>query len=578
MWALLADLAGALATIHAAGLVHGDVAPQNVLLASGERPHVLVDLGLASGTGARGTPAYMAPEALAGHVEPRGDLYGLGATVIRIVTGRPLFEGATLGELAQRILGGAPPRSLPGVPAPLADLIQRLVARDVDARPASALAVLDELDQLAPAIAPGSARRARPKVGPPPAPATWHGAAPVIEAIGRALQGDGVAVISVVGIAAAGGRQLVDAAVRTWQLAQVARQRSGGVSAGTLDELAVTLGVRTSANAASWVERVARAARRAPELIVIELADDPRAADLVAALVRAPGERAVVVLSDRAPAPRAGVAIQTAPLLDDDGIAALATTMLGAAPSKAWAHGLRTTSGGLALTAIELVRSIASEKDPLGVEWSARTTSGTAELRGRQLRALAAGPRRIAAAIAAWGGRARIDRVLATSRAESSKTPLGLAEIAELERAGLVRRQGEELAIERATLEALETLIGAGALASLAAIALTALELSPAEVAPTWIAPLLERAPLDAARGELACSVAEQLLARGRAEHALGLARRAIPSLPARAGLLAARAAAATGAHREATSLARQAATAGADPVAAQLVIARASS
>jgi hypothetical protein len=52
-------------------------------------------------------------------------------------------------------------------------LIGRLLDRDADARPPSALAVLDELDQLASAIAPGSARRARPKVGSPPAPATW---------------------------------------------------------------------------------------------------------------------------------------------------------------------------------------------------------------------------------------------------------------------------------------------------------------------------------------------------------------------------------------------------------------------
>src|SRR4051812_48187699 len=72
VWALLGDVAGALATIHAAGLVHGDVAPQNILLAEDGRA-VLVDLGLGSATGARGTPAYMAPEALAGDVEPRSD-------------------------------------------------------------------------------------------------------------------------------------------------------------------------------------------------------------------------------------------------------------------------------------------------------------------------------------------------------------------------------------------------------------------------------------------------------------------------------------------------------------------------
>src|SRR6185369_11259937 len=53
IWALIGDVAGALATIHAAGLVHGDVAPQNLLLAEDGRA-VLVDLGLAAAAGARG--------------------------------------------------------------------------------------------------------------------------------------------------------------------------------------------------------------------------------------------------------------------------------------------------------------------------------------------------------------------------------------------------------------------------------------------------------------------------------------------------------------------------------------------
>jgi len=575
VWSILADVAGALATIHGAGLVHADVAPQNVL-STGERA-VLVDLGLAGAQAtARGTPAYMAPEALAGHVEPRSDLYGLGATVLRVITGRPPIEGASLGEVAQRILGGIAPRPLSGIPAPLADLLFRLVARDADARPGSALAVLDELDQLAPAIAPTSARRARPKVGPPPAPGSWKGAAAVVEAVARSLDSDGTAVVALAGLPAAGGRQLADAAARRWQLAQVARGRAGSTIDGSLDDVASRLAIAASTHASAWLERVARAARRASELVVLDLADDPRAGDAIAALVRAPGDRPVLVLIASAPASRAGLVIHAAPVLDDDGVAGLASAMLGASPSKAWAHGLRIASGGLPLTAIELVRSIAGEKDPLAIDWSARSSAGAAELRARQLKTLAVGPRRVAAAIAAWGGRARIDRVLATARSDAGKdapkSPPGLADIVELERAGLARRHGDEVSIERATAEAIETTGGAPALAALAGAALALAD----DAAGSALVPLLERAVLDGAKAERACAVADELLARGRAEQALALARRAIAVAPARAGLIAARAAAASGSHRDAAALAKAAATAGADPVEAELVAARA--
>ncbi|HWO18665.1 MAG TPA: sigma 54-interacting transcriptional regulator [Kofleriaceae bacterium] len=684
LWTLLADVAGALATIHAAGLVHADVAPQNVLvIGSGDALDraVLVDLGFAgdpgathrSGLGARGTPAYMAPEALAGHVEPRSDLYGLGATVLRLVTGRPPFEGASIGELAQQIVAGLAPYPLPGVPRPLADLIFRLVARDADARPGSALAVLDELDQLAPAIAPGSARRARPPVGPPPAPGTWPGAEPWIAALDADLAAG--AAIAVAGPGAAGGRALADAALRRRQLAQVARSGAVGaagagsvagaagaagagsvagaagaagaagvigVIGGTLDEVARRLDVPV-VSARIWLERVARAARGASRPVVIELGGDPRAAELAAALGRAPpGAHPVIALVDDAPPDGwPGVAVHRAPVLDAPGVAALARAMLGVSPPRAWAAALHAASGGLPLTAIELLRSISGERDPLAVDWSARTSAGAAELHARALGAASAGARRIAAAIAAWGGRARIDRVLATLRAadaaappaglaaagpaaaglaevaELERVPAGLAEVAELERAGVVRRSDTDVMLERAALDAAIAVGGEAALGHLADCALAAAtELAhdaaapdaaapdaaapdaaapdaaapdaaaldaaapdaaaPDAAGPELLAPLLERARLDGPRAPLACAVAEQLLARGRADRALAIARRAIAVAPDRAGLLAARAAAALGSYGDAAAYARAAAAAGADPIEAALVAARA--
>ncbi|HMG23698.1 MAG TPA: serine/threonine-protein kinase, partial [Kofleriaceae bacterium] len=644
IWALLCDVAGALATIHAAGLVHGDVAPQNILIADDGRA-VLVDLGLgaafggaagpgaaSSALGVRGTPAYMAPEAVAGDLEPRSDLYGLAASVVRVVTGRSPFapagspeptDAAGLGDLFQRIVSGGPPPELSALPRPLADLVGRMIARDPDGRPRSALAVLDELDQLAPAIAPGSARRARPRVGAAPAPVAWPGGAAVIDAIERSLAAG--AAVAIVGPAGSGARELADGALRRHQLAQVARgsapapaspsgadgERARPIHpllriAGSLDEVGAQLvGVDAAApggaaadaaldsagRARSWIERVARAARRGAAPVVIELAGDPRADDLIGALARADGDGPVIAIVDAAPAgePRPRLAVHAAPVLDDDGVAALASAMLGAAPPRPWVRALRVASGGLPVLVMELVRSIAGEPQPFAVDWTARTTAGIAELHARQLRAASAPARRVAAAIAAWGGRVRIDRALATLRADG-KLPATLADVAELERAGLAHRRGDAIAIDRATADAAEAVAGGEAIARLATTALVMVSETRFEdaarpdrgAALQLVAPLLERAVLDAARAALACDAAEHLLARGRADRALGLARRAIAIAPGpaggagRAGLIAARAAAAAGSYRDAAAYARDAEAAGADPVAARLVAARA--
>ncbi|HEU0030227.1 MAG TPA: sigma 54-interacting transcriptional regulator [Kofleriaceae bacterium] len=572
LWSVLADLAGALATIHAAGLVHADVAPQNVLVTDGRA--VLVDLGLARGRGARGTPAYMAPEALAGHVEPRSDLYGLGATALRIVGGRAPFEAPTLGALAQRIVRGE--RVVDPPPGPLGDLIRRLVARELDARPVSALAVLDELDQLAPVIAPQATRRARPRVAP--VPATWAGATPWIRELAAALDAS-EPVLVVVGAPASGARSLVDAAVREAQLDEVARgARSTPAIAGVLDVVASRLGIAASSEAASargWLERVARAARSAQARIVLELGDDPRARDVIAALGRAEGGWPVIAIVDPARAPDlpADVRRRHAPVLDEAGTDALATALLGVAPPRAWLRGLHAAAQGLPLAVVELVRSIADEPEPFAIDWSARAAEGVTALRARALAPASPGARRIAAAIAIWNGHARLDDVLAVVRATETTAAgrPGLAEVAELEHLGLVRRSGAELACDRAARDAIERVVGGALLAAFASAALAIVARSDVDA----VAALLERADL-ADHAELACDVAGELLARGRGDRALVLARRAIAHAPVRAALIASRAAAATGAYRDAIDHARAARDAGADPVEAELAIARA--
>src|SRR5213078_4275331 len=76
--------------------------------------------------------------------------------------------------------------------------------------------------------------------------------------------------------------------------------------AGSLDEVAAALEVGAATSARSWLERLARAARAARARVVIELADDPRADELIGALGRAPGDRPVIAIIDRAPVAKAG--------------------------------------------------------------------------------------------------------------------------------------------------------------------------------------------------------------------------------------------------------------------------------
>jgi hypothetical protein len=94
----------ALAYVHAQHVVHRDVKPENLIL--GTDGVVLVDFGIArewtpggEGTGAIGTPGYMAPEVVGGFVSPRSDVFGIAATLWTLVTGEPprYGEAAELG-------------------------------------------------------------------------------------------------------------------------------------------------------------------------------------------------------------------------------------------------------------------------------------------------------------------------------------------------------------------------------------------------------------------------------------------------------------------------------------------------
>ena len=152
--ALLAD---ALAAAHAAGIVHRDVKPANVLIAAGGRL-LLADFGVArletedslvTKTGALlGTPAYMSPEQATGDTATaKSDLYSLGATLYQLATGTLPYTGSPAKVLAQISVGGmvAPVKKRASVGPDLSRLIERLMATEPEQRVASAAAAAAEL-------------------------------------------------------------------------------------------------------------------------------------------------------------------------------------------------------------------------------------------------------------------------------------------------------------------------------------------------------------------------------------------------------------------------------------------------
>jgi serine/threonine protein kinase len=162
------QICAGLAAAHERGVIHRDLKPANIMLDSAGKVRI-TDFGLAaiaaSIQGAEvhaGTPAYMAPEQLAGkEVTVRSDLYSLGLVLYEILTGKRAFEAATLPELMRLREGSAPtsPSTLVRDLDPLLERgVMRCLEKDPALRPASALQVAAALpggDPLAAALAAG---------------------------------------------------------------------------------------------------------------------------------------------------------------------------------------------------------------------------------------------------------------------------------------------------------------------------------------------------------------------------------------------------------------------------------------
>jgi formylglycine-generating enzyme required for sulfatase activity len=166
---LVAGLARALAHAHAAGVIHRDVKPENVLFAA-DGTATLVDFGIArddlAGGGLtqtyHGSPSYSAPEQLMGlPLDARCDVYALACVLYECLTGRAPFVGSSLEEVVRRCLSDEPLGLrvlVPSIPRDLETVVLAALRREPAERTASASELADDLE----AVLAGRPIRARP--------------------------------------------------------------------------------------------------------------------------------------------------------------------------------------------------------------------------------------------------------------------------------------------------------------------------------------------------------------------------------------------------------------------------------
>ncbi|HEY3393823.1 MAG TPA: serine/threonine-protein kinase [Lacipirellulaceae bacterium] len=160
---IMRQVASALQKASSQGIVHRDIKPENIMLArSGEVK--VADFGLARVQGdggvnltqigvTMGTPLYMSPEQIEGHaLDSRSDIYSLGVTAYHMLAGEPPFTGdSPLAVAVQHLNQQAPPLASrrPDVPARLAQIVERMLAKKPEHRYSDPSLLSQELNALA---------------------------------------------------------------------------------------------------------------------------------------------------------------------------------------------------------------------------------------------------------------------------------------------------------------------------------------------------------------------------------------------------------------------------------------------
>ncbi len=157
-----AEIAHALAIIHAAGIVHRDLKPGNIMLRD-DGSIALIDFGISHGlrredelaagvdpnpTSISGTPYYMSPEQARGEpTDERTDLYALGVILYQMLTGEKLYVGETTQAILDQHSHAPLPRLAPhlGAHQPLLD---RLLAKDASGRLANARELIESIERI----------------------------------------------------------------------------------------------------------------------------------------------------------------------------------------------------------------------------------------------------------------------------------------------------------------------------------------------------------------------------------------------------------------------------------------------